>query len=69
MGQAVADQLLSIPDVAAALHISPAHVELLIRRGQLAAVRLGHRTVRVKTSALAKYIAGLPPAPFPRTAP
>jgi excisionase family DNA binding protein len=61
-----ADRFLNLREVAEALGISRDHVDHLIRDRRLAAVRIGHRTVRIKESALRTYVDGLPAAPFPR---
>jgi excisionase family DNA binding protein len=63
-----ADRFLTIDEVAEALHVSTALVKHLIRDKRLAALRMGHKTVRIRASALAKYIESLPPAPYPRVA-
>ncbi len=50
-------QLLTVPAAAARLHLAPSYVYELIRRGQLAAVRIGPRYVRVSPEAVAAFVA------------
>lgn len=50
------EKLLTTQEVAAALRLTKRQVQLLIQRGELPAVDLGHRTKRVRPSALAQYL-------------
>lgn len=57
-------ELLTVPDVARALKVSPRQVYVLLDEGRLASVRLG-RLRRVSAGSLDKFIAGLPRAKRP----
>ena len=49
---------LTVADVANFLHVSTATVYRAIQAGDLAAVKLGHRTIRISPDAVTAYIAG-----------
>ena len=50
------EKLLTTSEVASALRLTKRQVQLLIQRGELPAVDLGHRTKRISPSALAQYL-------------
>ena len=50
-------QLLSIETVAQRLDIGAVTVRRMIKRGQLAAIRLGHNSVRIKETDLQMFLA------------
>jgi excisionase family DNA binding protein len=50
------DRLLTVNEAAAKLQVSPDRVRRWVQRGELPAVRLGHRTVRFRHSALNAWI-------------
>ncbi len=54
------EQLIPQQDAAKLLGISPVTLRAWIRRGDLAAVKLGKRRVFVKKSVLAEFIASAP---------
>ena len=65
-----ADPFLTVDEVAAMLRINPQTVRNTIERGELAAVRVGPRRVRVRKSALDAWIAesGVMMGPSPEEA-
>ncbi len=50
------DKLLTTQEVADKLQLTLRQVQILIQRGELPAVDLGHRTKRVRPSSLEKYL-------------
>lgn len=51
-------RLVSLPEAAAILAVSPKTVRRYIAAGDLDAVRLGRRTIRIKTESLDRLIDG-----------
>lgn len=60
-----ASPLLKADDVATRLRVSRSQAYALIEAGDIAYVRIGHRSVRVTEQALADYIATRTNAPRP----
>ncbi len=50
------EKLLTVDEVAGILRVSPSTVYRRIQAGELPAVKLGHRQVRIKPEDLAAYI-------------
>lgn len=52
----MSDVYLTILDVAKRLQVSDDKVRALMRTGKLAAIRIGHRTVRISEATLEAYM-------------
>jgi excisionase family DNA binding protein len=52
--------LLTLDQVAALLQVSKRTVQRLVREGELQAIRLGHRTVRLSAASIHRFIDGEP---------
>ena len=52
----VGDRVISVRQAAIALRISPRHLRLAIRNGELAGYRLGGRTIRVRWPEVMKWL-------------
>ena len=55
-------KLLTVPDAAARLGVSPRKIWKLIAEGKLPTVRVGDRATRISEAAMATFIADLPSA-------
>lgn len=53
------DSYLTILEVAKRLQVSDDKVRALMRKGALAAIRIGHRTVRISEATLDSYMQSL----------
>jgi excisionase family DNA binding protein len=56
MTSAVTRRLVSLADAAEALSVSPRTVRRYIASGQLEAVRLGRKTLRIKIDSIERFI-------------